>query len=316
METEKPTAMVFPGMGPTAFADVAKFMLINPCARELVTIADEALGYSLVDRFREAEGDYSEYAQVAFMVNCLALARWAEQELGIQPLLCTGPSFGNKAAAVYSGALAVEDGIRLTAAFARCLDGYFAEHHTDLVTQSFARVPADGALRELRQELDELGEWHDLTCSVDADFHMLTLAAGRVEWLQQRLRALGGLPLYVMRPPMHSGAFDGLRRTMADTVLNDLTFTDPLTPVISDHDGSPLTEAEQVRNLLLDGCVRRVDWPVTLSALRHQGIERLCVAGSDALFGRVPVAVKNFEVVAVDPATVMRPRRATAGRRA
>ncbi|MFI9024303.1 ACP S-malonyltransferase [Streptomyces sp. NPDC053560] len=308
METEGDAAFVFPGMGPTAFADVAKFMLLNPFARELVGIADETLGYSLVERFREAEGDYSEYAQVAFLVNCLALAKWARATLDAEPAVCLGPSFGNKAAAVYSGALSAEDGIRLTAEFARCLDAYFAAEHAGLVTQSFARVPAD-RLRELRAELDEQGEWHDLTCTVDHDFHMLTLAGNRIEWLQGRLRALGGLPLYLMRPPMHSPAFEGLRKKAAAEIIDRLTFAEPHTPVVSDHDGALLTTGDAVRNLLLDGCVRRVDWPVALDSLRERGVRRIFVTGQDALFGRVPVATKNFAVTGVDPRLAMRPRR-------
>ncbi|MET8682159.1 ACP S-malonyltransferase [Streptomyces sp. NPDC004647] len=314
METESTTAFVFPGMGPTAFADVAKFMLINPFARELVSVADETLGYSLMDRFRDADGDYSEYAQVAFLVNCLALAQWGRATLEADPALCLGPSFGNKAAAVFSGALSAEDGIRLTAEFARCLDAYFGTEHTDLVTQSFARVPAD-RLRELCEELDEQGEWHDVTCTVDHDFHMLTLAESRTEWLQGRLRAIGGLPLYIMRPPMHSAAFEGLRRKAAAEVIDKLTFAQPDMPVVSDHDGSLLTTGDAVRNLLLDGCVRRVDWPAALGSLKERGVRRLVVTGQDALFGRVGAATKNFEVTGVDPRLAMRPRRRVPGPR-
>lgn len=314
METEKTAAVAFPGMGPTEFADVAKFMLVNPFARELVALADETLGYSLVDRFRDADGDYSEHAQVAFLVNSLALAHWAKATLDVEPSVCLGPSFGNKPAAVFSGALSAEDGIRLTAEFARCLDAYFSEAHTDLVTQSFARVPAD-RLAELCAELDERGEWYDLTCTVDHDFHMLTLAEGQTEWLQSRLRKLGGLPLYIMRPPMHSPAFEGLRRKAAAEVVDGLTFSEPHTPVVSDHDGALLTTGRAVRNLLLDGCVQRVDWPVALATLMERNVGTLYITGQDALFGRVGVARKNFEVIAVEPRLAMRPRRRGPARR-
>jgi [acyl-carrier-protein] S-malonyltransferase len=88
------TALVFPGMGPASFADVGRFMVANRYARELVEIADDTLGYSLVDAFRQAEGDYSEAAQVAFFVNCLASAYWARDHLGVEPGLITGASFG------------------------------------------------------------------------------------------------------------------------------------------------------------------------------------------------------------------------------
>ncbi|MFC7310264.1 ACP S-malonyltransferase [Streptomyces monticola] len=314
MDTDKRTgsALVFPGMGPAPFAEVAKFMLVNPFARELFAEADDTLGYSLFDRFRETPGDYSSYAQITFMVNCLALARWAETELGAEPGYCTGPSFGNKATAVRSGALSFADGVRLTERFARCLDAYFADDHPEQVaTQSFARTPRE-TVDALLAELDDDGEWHDITCVVDADFYMVTLRKSRIEWLQQRLRAVGGLPLYVMEPPMHSPAFAGLRRRAEDEVMAGLEFHDPQLPVISDHDGALLTTGEAVRELFLDGCVRRVDWPGVLGSLREKGVGTLYVAGQDALFGRVGAATKHFKVVPANPRLATRPRRRTA----
>ena len=71
------SAVVFPGMGASSFADVGRFMVANPFARRRAAIAGEVLGYSLIDRYRDSEHDYTEAAQVAFLANCLALAEWA-----------------------------------------------------------------------------------------------------------------------------------------------------------------------------------------------------------------------------------------------
>jgi [acyl-carrier-protein] S-malonyltransferase len=314
MKNETPTksALVFPGMGPSPFTEVGRFMLVNPYARELVAEADDTLGHSLFDGFRQASGDYSVPAQVAFFVNCLALAAWAEREYGVEPSYVTGPSFGGKATAVRSGALSFADGIRLTERFAHVLDAYFAEDHPEQVaTQSFARVPP-GVREEILAELADRGEWYDVTCVVDEDFAMVTLRADLLEWLQQRLRTAGGLPLYVMRPPMHSAAFGALRDRAADEVTAGLEFHDPTLPVVSDQDGSLLTTGGQIRDLLLDCCVRAVQWPTALAALREHGVSTLYVAGQDSLFGRVGAATKNFEVVAANPRLALRPKRRSA----
>ncbi|WP_447002574.1 ACP S-malonyltransferase [Saccharothrix isguenensis] len=301
-------AFVFPGMGPTRFADVGKFMVAHPVARELVAIADERLGYSLVDRYAEADGDYSRHAQIAFLVNCLALARWAEQHLDAHPDYCAGPSFGGKAAAAFSGALSVSDAVWVTAEMARCLDEYFAVEHRDAVTQSFVRTPPE-RIADITGELDAAGEWYELSCRVDEDFAMLTLSERRVEWLAGRLRATGGLPLYVMRPPMHCVAFTGLARKVEDEVLSRLTFADPKIPVVADQDGALLTTGAQVRAMLLDGCTTPVDWPSVVGTLKASGVGTVHVCGQDALFGRVGVTTSNFTVVPVDPRTAMMPRR-------
>lgn len=194
------TALVFPGMGPVPFAEVGRFMVANPIARDLVAVADDALGYSLVDAFRTSPGDYSEAAQVAFFVNCLACAYWAEEHLGVEPGIVAGPSFGEKAALAYTGALELPDAVRLTAEIARCLEEYFATEHRDIVTLSFVRAPRDG-LDAILAELDEAGEWHEISCRIDDGFFMLSLSEHRVGWMEERLRAIGSLPLYTMRPP-------------------------------------------------------------------------------------------------------------------
>lgn len=307
-DSQAGTAIVFPGMGPTRFADLAKFMLINPFARKLTKTADEILGYSLIDRYRETDGDYTEFSQVSFLVTSLALAEWAEDALGMRPEICAGPSFGGRAAAVYSGGLTFPEAVWMTARWAHCVDEYFAHEHTDLVTQSFLRTPED-RLAEVLRELDEQGEWYDVSCYIDHDFYMLSLREERLDWLKLRLRALGGMPVYTMRPPMHSSAFGPLRDKVEEEVFGELTFTDLRIPVVADQDGSLVDSGAGLRKMLLDGFVRPVRWPDVVATLKRMGIGKLYVSGRDHLFGRVECTTRNFEVVPVAPTTALQPRR-------
>lgn len=313
METDSPrdTAIVFPGMGPQDFPTVGKFLLINPVAREMVAEASDTLGYSLFERYRDSDGDYSEAAQVTFLVTCLALARWAESTLGVDPAYCVGPSFGGKAAAVHSGALTFADAVRLTSDLVHQETRYFTEDHPGIVTHSFARTP-QVLLKEIQAELDEEREWHEISCHIDHDFYMVSLRAERLEWFQRRIRAAGGLPLYTMDPPMHSSTFGPLRDRVEAELFPALRFTDPTTPVVADQDGSLRTTADGVRTMLLDGFVRPVRWPDVVDALIGLGVREMYVSGPDSLFGRVSCTTRNFEVTTVDPKSVLRPRRRVA----
>jgi [acyl-carrier-protein] S-malonyltransferase len=311
-DVRKGTAIVFPGMGPSRFEDVARFMLINSHARRLLAEADDVLGYSLVDRFRDTPGDYSEFAQVAFLVNCVALARWGEEARGVDPNYCVGPSFGGKAAAVYSGALPFAAAVTMTARWARMLEDYFAHEHRDIVTHSFVRTGGE-QLAQILVELDDRGEWYEVSCYIDDDLHMLSLSESMIDWLQERVRGLGGLPLYTMRPPMHCGAFQPLRDEMAREVLDGIEFEDPDIPVVADQDGRLVTSGAGVREVLLDGIVRPVRWPEVVRALRRLRVGTLYVSGPDSLFGRVACTTRNFEVVAISPRTALRPLHRAAG---
>ncbi|NJQ05126.1 ACP S-malonyltransferase [Streptomyces lonarensis] len=307
------SAIVFPGIGPTQLADSARFMAAQPAARRLVAEADRVLGYSLVDRYREIEargdeGAFPEPARITFLVTCLALADWTAAEHGVEPVAYAGASFGGTAAVVRAGALPFADAVTMTAEWGRRADAYFAREHRDIVTQSFARVPLD-RLAEIRAELDARGEWNQVACHVDHDFHMLSVRESVLDWLQGRLRAAGGLPLYAMRPPMHSTAFQALRDEIEAEVVADIPFAAPAVPVVCDHDGSLVRTASGVREMLLDAVTRPVRWPAVVETLKGLGVERVHVAGQDGLWGRVQVMTDAFKVVAVRPDTAMRPRR-------
>ncbi|MBO4163570.1 ACP S-malonyltransferase [Micromonospora antibiotica] len=304
------SAIVFPGMGPCDFADVAKFMLIDRDARELLAAASDALDYDLFARYRDSDSDYSEYAQVAFLVNCVALARWAERTMDLRPDLIAGPSFGGKAAAVFSGALDFAEAVRMTARLSRIETEYFTAEQRGVVTMSFVRTPGE-RLREILAELDEAGEWYEISCYVDTDFWMVTLHEGRTDWLAQRLRAGGGLPLYVMDPPLHAAAFQPLRDRVEAELFGSLHFTDPQIPVVADQDGTVRTTADGVRTMLLDGIVTPVRWPEVVATFQQSGVQTVHVCGPDRLWGRVGATVRNFRTTIVDPRRAMRPIRRT-----
>jgi [acyl-carrier-protein] S-malonyltransferase len=308
------TAYVFPGMAPARFADVGRFMVANRQARALLRRADEVLGYRVVDRFADASDDYDEAAQVAFLVNCLALAQWWT-DTGQEPArLCVGPSFGQKTVLGHTGVLSIEDTVLLTARIARALAGYFAREHTDVVTQSVVRLPAD-TLAEILAELTDRGGWSDYACHIDATFFMVNLRAEHLDWFTSRVRAAGGLPFYTMRPPMHSALFTGLRDIVDREALAGFSFADPTVPIVCDQTGRLLTTGAQARAMLLDGLVRPVRWPDAVATLAGQGVTRLAVLGQDAMFGRVDCVTRTFDVVAVNPVRALQPRptRALAG---
>ncbi|MGW2642983.1 ACP S-malonyltransferase [Streptomyces sp. NPDC001348] len=298
-------------MGPTRFRELGRFLLLDSRAKKLLAVADEVLGHSLFDAFRQSEDEYAPAAQVAFMVVCTALAERAREELG-EPVVCTGASFGEKPAVGFSGALDFPEAVRMTAGLARCTAEYFAREHRDVVTQSFVRAPR-GPLAELFADMDARGARHEVACRLDEGFLMVSVHEAELDRFQKDLRSIGAMPLYVMRPPMHSSLFTGLRELAAREVVDALPLRDPELPVLADQDGTELTTSAGLRQMLLDHFVRPVDWPATLDALRARGVERLVVAGPDALFGRVRSATSRFEVVPVSPDRVARPATTAAG---
>ncbi|MEU9965750.1 ACP S-malonyltransferase [Streptomyces malaysiensis] len=314
------TAVVFPGMGPFRFTDVGEFLLTNPHARRRLAIADEVVGYSVFDRYRqsdaEEEAQYAEHTQIAFLTICLSLADWAEETLGVRPELCAGPSFGQRAAVTYAGSLPFEETVRLTAELARCEEEYFRQEHREAVTHCVIHTPEE-RLREALAELDDAGEWHDISGYIDQGFYLVSLREPVLDRFKKRIGELGGYNMYTMWPPVHAPAFGALRRKAEEEVLGGFEVADPKLPVVADQSGELLTDAAGVRTMLLDTFNRPIRWPDMVATMREQGITKVCIAGPDNLFGRVTSTGENFEVVAIDARKAMRPRvRQRSARRA
>jgi [acyl-carrier-protein] S-malonyltransferase len=291
---------VFPGMGPYRFAEVAEFLTTDPSARRLMAIADDVLGYRLLDRMARSEGDYTEAAQIGFMVTCLAVAERAARMSGAVPGICAAPSFGARSAVCYTGSLPVAESVSLTSRIARTVHDYFGRELTDVVTHSFIRATPE-RLGEITTELTDRGEWCELSCRIDEDFAMVTLRERNLDWFQARLRGIGALPLYTMRPPMHSTILGALRNRIEEEVLRDFSFADPGLPIVRDHDGGVVVTGDGVRELLLAGFVKPLHWPTVVAGMKRRGVTEVYVCGPDTLFGRVAVTTNNLRVRRVLP---------------
>ncbi|WP_020501397.1 ACP S-malonyltransferase [Sciscionella marina] len=296
-----PTALVFPGMAPNRFAELTKFLLLNRAARQRVTEADDAIGYSVLDAYADSTDDYGTAAQLAFLVSCVAIA----DELELRPDVLTGVSFGQKAAAVFSGALDFSDAVRLTAIQAACEQEYFAVQHQDVVTHTVMRVPEDG----WRTVLGELS-WYEISGVLDEGFHMISLHSGELDGFITRISEVGGYSLYTMRPPVHAPSFTALRNTAERSAFGDCPLRDPEIPVLADQDGSLVRTAEGIRGMLLDTFDRPIDWPQVTAALHRLEITDLHFCGTDNLFSRVP-RTKEFRVRSNNPKLALRPRKET-----
>lgn len=291
------SAVVFPGISLSNHAAVGRFMARDPLVARRLAEVRRVLGYQLLERFAEAGREYGETSQLAFFVNCLALADRAEAHMGMRADFCSGPSFGQLAAACYTGALPFSEGIALVSRIARCEEAYFAEHHRDLVTHFFFRTPEEG-LHAILRKMEHRGEWYDMSSYLGDGFFGITLSSDLVEDFGARVRAVGGVPLYSLFPAVHCSAFGGLRERVA-RILDRTPIEPPRIPLVSDQDGGMITTADGVRALITDGYVRPVKWRSAVDALAGAGVGKVWVPGPASVFDRL--ARTRFDVVSVPP---------------
>lgn len=308
MTTGEPgsSAIVFPAMGPSRFADFGRFMVVNRQARKRFAIADEVLGYRIFDALRQSEDDYAEVAQITSFVASLALVEWGGAQLPGPVDHCAGVSFGKMAAAAHAGVLPFEECVLLVAELARCEREYFAEQHTGIVTHSFVKV-GPAALDELLAELAVADEWFEISSYLDHDMHMVSLDERALEGFKQRIGAVGGYSLYTMRPPAHAAIFAPLRERIDQEVLGGHRLRDPLLPIVSDQDGSLVTTAEQAREWILGGYTRPMRWPGVVDTLVAQGVRRIAIVGRDRLLRRLKCTTESLTALTLAPESALKP---------
>ncbi|MFJ1709108.1 ACP S-malonyltransferase [Kitasatospora sp. NPDC088346] len=309
MTTGEPgsSAIVFPAMGPSRFADFSRFMVANAAARERFAVADEVLGHSVFDALRASDDDYSEVAQVTSFVTSLALVDWGLATGRQAPAdYCAGVSFGKLAAAAHAGVLPFEEAVRLVAESARCERDYFAEHHSDIVTHSFVKIGPE-QLDELLAGLAADGEWYELSSHLDHDLYMVSLSERALDGFRKRIGAAGGYSLYTMRPPAHASVFGPLRDRIERDVLSGHRLRDPRLPIVSDQDGSLVESAEQAAEWILGGFVRPMRWPGIVDTLAGRGVDRIAIVGRDRLLRRLKCTVDNFTTSTLAPESALRP---------
>ncbi|MFJ1766969.1 ACP S-malonyltransferase [Amycolatopsis sp. NPDC088138] len=296
-------AVLFPGMGPARAAELGRFLVVDPRARRLLGVAERALGRSLLDPLAREGEEYTEHTQIAFVLASLALAERAEAEHGLTPVAVGGASFGQRAAVVRGGALALDDLVRLVDAVARVERSYFTTAHQDLVSQFVYRTP-EPALGELLDGID-----HERSGRFDDEVHLVTLRESTLDEFVRRVRAAGGYALTTMRPAAHARALGGLRDRLAEEVFGSFGFSDPALPIVSDQDGEPVRTGDEAASLLLESTVDAVRLPELVHRFARLGVGRVLVAGPDHLLHRLPGLKAAFTLVRADVKDVLKPRR-------
>ncbi|MGW4896333.1 ACP S-malonyltransferase [Kitasatospora sp. NPDC004240] len=278
--------LFFPGLVPLGADDVDRLLAHSAPARRRFDRASEVLGHPLAEALRDAgEADW-ETIDAACLTSALALADSAEEWLDPAPALCTGVSFGGLPAVVRSGGLDFADALVLVVRSARIQARYLAERPEPGACLFLIGLTA-GQVGELAARLAAAGHWIEVSAHLGPDIHAVSAAPGTLALFQEEMRALGGRGFHTMNRPQHCRMLAPLRAELERDVYRVTPFHRARLPVLSDIDGTLLREPEELRTFLLDGWVEPVDIDTTVRGLRAAAVDRLYLAGSRNLFGRL-----------------------------
>jgi [acyl-carrier-protein] S-malonyltransferase len=223
----------------------------------------------------------TDVAQPALFSLSLALAE-AAGELGIRPDFVAGHSLGEYTAAVASGAVSHEDGIRLVALRGKLMND--AQTETPGTMAAVIGLDAD-RLTELCAQASEAGLVAPANLNTPAQIVVSGEVAG-VERLMELANEAGAekvVPLQV-GAAFHSGLMKPTQAKMAEA-MREVAWSDPTVPMASNASGGLVTTGNEVREALVAQIASPVRWVDCAHTLSDAGADRYLELGPGRVLG-------------------------------
>jgi [acyl-carrier-protein] S-malonyltransferase len=265
------TAFVFPGQGSQVVGMGSEFQRDRPDLFDrYLGLADEASGLAV--RRTSLEGPQeeltrTEVAQPALFALSLAVNE-AAGEMGLAPDFVAGHSLGEYTAAVVSGALAVEDGMRLVAQRGRLM--------ADIQSQRPGAMAAIiGLTAERVQELCDQARDAGIVAPANLNSPTQIVVSGeqaaidKVVELAQKDGARRAVRLQV-GAAFHSELMQPVQATL-DQAMQALSWREPEIPLVGNASGSVLKTAAEIRTALIEQIASPVLWVNCVQTLIGQG---------------------------------------------
>lgn len=241
-------------------------------------------------------------AQPALFALSLAVAD-AAREAGIEPDFVAGHSLGEYTAAVASGALGFDDGVRLVSLRGKLM----AESQNERPGTMAAIVGLDiDRLASLCDEASAAGTVAPANLNTPSQIVVSGEIAG-VERLME-LAQDGGAEKVVrlqVGAAFHSELMKPTQQRMAEA-MDGVDFKDPQVPLASNASGSLVTTADGVRDALIAQIASPVRWVDCVQALSGAGVTTFLELGSGRVLGGL---VKQILGMDVDVTSVDSPKK-------
>jgi len=277
-------AFTFPGQGSQHVGMGVDFARNFGAARAVFEEVDEVLGQDLSRLMREGPEDeltLTENAQPALMAVSMAVMRVLEQEIGLsltdQARYVAGHSLGEYSALAAAGSLTIADAARLLRTRGQAMQqavpvgqgAMAALMGLDLDTvHDVARKAANGDVCQVAN--DNAPGQVVISGSKAAVDRALELA---------RERGARRSVLLPVSAPFHCELMQPAADRMAEA-LGEVTFKVPSVPVVVNVLARPVTDADDLRQRLVEQVTGTVRWRETIEFIAGEGVTRVYEVGA------------------------------------
>ncbi|WP_447756251.1 ACP S-malonyltransferase [Sphingopyxis fribergensis] len=280
-------AFIFPGQGSQAVGMGKALADASPVAREVFQEVDDALGQKLFQLMSEGPEDQltlTENAQPAIMANAIATLRVLEKEGGVtlsaKADYVAGHSLGEYSALCAAGAFDL-------ATTARLLKTRGQAMQAAVPVGIGAMAALLGADIETAQKLaDAAAEGEICTVANDNDPSQVVISGhkGAVERAVALVKDYGikrGVLLPVSAP-FHCPLMQPAADAMAEALGANAPVA-PFVPVVANVTASPVSDADTIRDLLVQQVTGRVRWRESVASMEDIGVQQFVEFGGKVL---------------------------------
>ena len=302
-------AFVFPGQGSQAVGMGRELAATSPAAAAIFAAADDALGERISRLAWEGpaeELDRTVNAQPALLAASIAYLvavreRWASAGIAAAPAFAAGHSMGQYSAMVAANVLDLGDAVRLVRQRGVLMQRSGAGREgrmAAIIGLDDARLPELVAAAGMHGVFGVANRNSPGQVVVSGERAAVEAAVGIARELGAR-RAIE-LPVSVAaHSPLMAEAAEGMRAAIAD-----IAFGEPMTPLLANADGHPLTTAEACRAELVEHLTSGVDWVTAVERMTAVGVDTFVEIGPGrVLTGLIKRIVPDAAAIPTDDPT-------------
>lgn len=268
------TAFIFPGQGAQVCGMGQDFYEQTKTGREIFDRASGLLGFSMPELCFEKNDrlDITEYTQAAMVTTSVAMLRVMEEQ-GYRADVAAGLSLGEYCALVAAGVMSDEDAIRTV-------------RERGILMQEAVPAGVGGMSAVLGMNAEEINAVVDPIANVQvANYNcpgqiVISGLKEAVEEASEKLKEAGArrvIPLNVSGP-FHSYLLEEAGRKLGG-FLDQIEICRPQIPYVANVTAQYVTEAAEVKPLLIRQVSSSVRWQQSVEAMIADGVDRFVEIG-------------------------------------